>query len=72
MKGLVRNLLANPVIRGIVIAGKDKSRSAETFIHFINVGVEKTDLGWTIPLPDGLSKEDLPPGMRTIDEAIPY
>lgn len=72
IEGIVRNVLANPSIRGIVIAGKDKSQSAETFKHFMDVGVEETDLGWTVPLPDGISKEDLPLGMRTIDEAIPF
>lgn len=72
VEGIVRNVLANPAIRGIVIAGKDKSQSAETLRHLVDVGVEKTDLGWTIPLPDGIPGEDLPPGMRTVDEAVPY
>ena len=72
IEGIVRNVLANPSIRGIVVAGKDKSQSAETLLYFSNVGVERTNAGWTIPLAEGISKDDLPPGMRTIDGAIPY
>ena len=71
IEGIVRNILANPAIRTIVLAGKDKSRSAETLAQFFNNGVEKTDLGWTINRPDAIGENDLPPGMRTIDEAIP-
>jgi thymidylate synthase len=72
VEGIVRNVLANPAIRGIVIAGKDKSQSAETLKQFSNAGVEKTEIGWTIPLPDSISEDDLTAGMRTIDESIPY
>ena len=34
IEGIVRNVLANPSIRGIVIAGKDKSQSADTLVQF--------------------------------------
>lgn len=72
IEGIIRNILANPAIRAVVIVGKDKSQSAETLLHFFKVGVEKTDLGWTIPLTKSIKKEDLPAGMRSIDKAIPY
>lgn len=71
LEGIIRNILANPVIRYIVIAGKDKSQSAETLKQFINVGAKKTDSGWAVPLPNGISEKDLPSGMRTIDKSIP-
>ena len=72
IEGIVRNVLANPSIRGIVIAGKDKSQSADTLVQFSREGVQETNLGWTVPLPEGISKDDLPAGMRTVDKAIPY
>lgn len=34
IEGIIRNVLANPAIRTIIIAGKDKSRSAETLKNF--------------------------------------
>lgn len=72
IEGIIRNVLANPAIRTIIIAGKDKSRSAETLKNFFDTGVQKTGIGWTVPLPNGILEEDLPFGMRTIDPAIPY
>lgn len=71
IEGIIRNLLANPGIQRILVVGKDRTRSAETLLTFAKRGVEKTDLGWTIPLPIGISESELPPGKRTIDSAIP-
>jgi thymidylate synthase len=70
IEGMVRNILANPSIRGIVIAGKDKSDTAETLLKFWQEGVTKTDIGWTVPLPPKINEKDLLPGVRTLDPGI--
>jgi thymidylate synthase (methanogen type) len=71
VEAIVRNVLANPAIRTIVVAGKDKTRSAETLNEFFRTGVTQNDFGLLIRKPDDISSEELPVGKRTIDSAIP-
>lgn len=71
IEGIIRNVLANPSIRSIVLAGKDKSQSAETLLNFFSQGVEITNKGLVIPRPTSIKPEDLPSGRRSIDNAIP-
>lgn len=71
VEGIVRNVLANPVIRTIVVAGNDKSQSAESLKAFFGLGVTKTDRGFVINLPSNLNREKIPDGKRLIDSAIP-
>jgi len=70
IEGIVRNLLANPDISKVVIAGKDKSGSAETLKSFIQNGVTKSRGGWLIE--DAFDQELVAEGYRLIDSAIPY
>lgn len=71
IEGVVRNILANPSIRTIVVAGKDKSQSAETLLNLSRLGVEISKLGWIIPGPEGVKEDDLPPGRRFLDKEVP-
>lgn len=70
VEGIIRNILANPSISTIVIAGKDKSDTAETLINLKKMGVVVTEAGLVIPRPD-VTDDDIPLGLRMIDPAIP-
>ena len=57
LNGMLRNILANPSIRCIVVVGQSMTDSYEALTHFFDKGVDRD---WTIPGNGGQIDRDLP------------
>jgi len=60
LEPFIRNCLANPNIRYIIIIGNDKAQSREVLINFFEKGFRDGKVAETdTPLPKGISEEDI-------------
>ena len=61
LEPLVRNCLANPNIRYIVLLGNDKARSREVLVNFFEKGVDENGvvIGTDTKVPRGIPPEDI-------------
>jgi len=61
LEPLVRNCLANPNLRYIILLGNDKARSREVLVNFFEKGVDKDGVvvGTDTKVPRGIPTEDL-------------
>ncbi len=60
LEPFIRNCLANPNIRYIILVGNDKAQSREVLVKFFENGIENGKISGTeIPLPKGIPEEDI-------------
>src|SRR3989344_7069 len=60
LEPFIRNCLANPNIRYIILVGNDKAKSREVLVNFFEKGIENGKvLGTEVPLPKGIPEEDI-------------
>ena len=58
---IIRNIFANPIIRYIILCGKDLGKSGELFLRFVRDGVDENNyiLGTEIQIDNEISKKDI-------------
>ena len=60
LEPLIRNCLANPNIRYIILLGNDKAQSREVLVNFFEKGIDEKEfvMGTDARIPRGIPKED--------------
>ena len=61
LEPFLRNCLANPNIRHLILFGNDKAQSREVLVNFFEKGIDEDDkiAGTDTPIPRGIPKEDI-------------